>query len=84
MIIINNKKYKNLVCYAVCTESLKHGITHGTWLDLTLEVEDIKMEIADMLAASLFAGKTDWCITYFEAPITVSLFRQPHNPCTIT
>ena len=69
MIIVNNKKFRNIVCYAVCTESLKHGIRHGVWLDLTLEVEDLKMEIVAMLAASLFAGKTGWCITCFETPL---------------
>ena len=69
MIIADRKKYRNIIIRVACTESLKHDIDHGVWLDPTLELEDIKMEIADMLAASLFAGKTDWCITYFESPL---------------
>ena len=67
--IIHDLKYTNIMIYVVCIESLKRGIIHGVWLDPRLEVEDMKMEIAAMLAASLFAGKTDWCITYFEAPL---------------
>ena len=68
MIIVDRTKYRNIIIYAACTESLKHGINHGAWLDTTLEVEDMKMEIAAMLLASLFAGKTKWCITYIESP----------------
>ena len=67
--IIYDTKYTNIMVFVQCTESLKHGIIHGVWLDLTLDLEDLKMQIADMLAASLFANKTHWCFTYFESPL---------------
>ena len=67
--VIYDIKYRNICFFAACSTSLKHNITHGTWVDPRLEVEDMKMDIADMLAASLFAGKNNWCITYFEAPL---------------
>ena len=74
--IIHDLKYTNIMIYVVCIESLKRGIIHGVWIDPRLEVEDMKIEIAAMLAASLFAGKTNWCITYFEAPILLRFLNS--------
>ena len=67
--IIHDPKYTNIMIYAACTQSLKHGITHGVWLDPTLPVEDMKLQITAMLDASLFHHQTNWCITYIESPL---------------
>ena len=58
----------NIHFYVVCVASFRKGVNHGVWIDSTLPMAQIKLEIEGMLLTSIFEKATQWRIVHFETP----------------
>ena len=65
--------------YAACTESLKHNINHGVWINAIQPIEEIKQKITQMLSKSLFYPKTSYRITRIKSPIECDLISPDRD-----
>jgi len=52
--------------YVACLAAYNNGHLHGRWIDVAQDVEDIKSNIAAMLAASPISNAEEWAIHDFE------------------
>lgn len=58
----------NIHLYIVCVASFRKGMNHGVWIDASLPIAQIKLEIDGMLLTSVFEKATQWRIAHFETP----------------
>jgi len=57
--------------YVACLASYNAGILHGTWIDVSGDVDDMQEQINDMLTASRQEDAEEWAIHDYEAPFSI-------------
>ena len=57
--------------YVACLASYNAGILHGTWIDVSGDVDDMQNQINDMLTASRQCDAEEWEIHDYEAPFSI-------------
>lgn len=57
--------------YVACLASYNAGILHGTWIDVSSDVDDMQEQINDMLTASRQEDAEEWEIHDSEAPFSI-------------
>ena len=68
--------------YAVCLTSFRADITHGTWVNGRLPVEEMRQRIDEMLATSSFEHATEWRIHRYDTPFELD-FLHDETPLSI-
>ncbi len=62
--------------YAVCLASFRADITHGTWINARLPVEEMRQRIDEMLATSSFEHATKWRIHRYDIPYELDFLHD--------
>lgn len=62
--------------YVACLASYNAGILHGTWIDVSGDVDDMREQIDNMLAASRQCDAEEWAIHDYEAPFSIDEYES--------
>lgn len=62
--------------YVACLASYNAGVLHGTWIDVSSDVDDMQEQINDMLTASRQCDAEEWAIHDYEAPFSIDEYES--------